>query len=208
MVVIVFFVCMAVFFSVDGCEGFSCDQRDEAQVFISTCFDRLELIQQGKTRILRDNMRRADEIIDYITSRDQINYQMFNTYDAQREAYEEDLHVQRAYATSLLRSKESIATWEGDCELQARALQAYMSISDEWELYKKDPLNIEVYEQLHKRMLSMARMLVRAEHGSEFVSGTHARSSDPDKLVNYDVDRVFFLAMYLLNKELQAEKVP
>lgn len=206
MVVIAFLFLFSFLFSHGASSGFSSEQREKAREFIRNCFEQLEAAQLEKGRKLRREIRRTDEIISKILDSNQIDYRKYNVYEAQQGIFEQQLRDQEQYTQSLARPKERIAIWEDLQEDEARALCAYMLLTDEWQQYKADPLNIQVYELLHKRMESMAKMVTRKKGDRMFVAGTHAYPSQSDARVDYDVDKVFFLTLFLLNKEMYADR--
>lgn len=187
-------------------DGLSLEQREEARLFISTCFKELEQIQQKKRRKLKDKIEQAEQISEQILSADQINYRMYRDLEDRIEDYDEMLYTEELYELSLARPQAKLVVWSEAREVEARALQAYISLTDEWLEYKKNPSNIKAYEELHKRLILLAQVIVDTKGERAFVAGTHALSNKSDKDVNYDVDRVFFLTLYLLDKELVAEK--
>lgn len=206
MVVIAFLFLLSSFFSHCASSGFSSEQREKAREFICNCFDQLEAAQLEKGRKLRREIKRTDDIITEILDSNQIDYRRYAVYEVQQEVFEQQLREQERYRQSLVRPKEKIALWEDVREAEARALCAYMLLTDEWQQYKADPLNIQVYELLHKRMESMAKMVTRRKGHRMFVAGTHADPSQSDARVDYEVDKVFFLTLFLLNKEIYADR--
>lgn len=204
MVVIAFLLTLGTVFSIAANEHFSSEQREEAQTFIRTCFERIERIQQDKQKEFKLEAEQAGHYADRLLSAEQIDYKKYHLLETQKEICSNDMLNAETYEKSLNRPKEKIVVWDEARESEARALQAYMVLSDEWQQYKKDPLNERAYQMLHQQMQAMAHMIVRTKGKRVFVGGTHAYPSESDEHVNYDVDRVFFLTLYLLEKELHA----
>lgn len=206
MMVIVLIISVCTFFSISASDDLLSGRRDEARNFIRTCFEQLEQLEQKKQKKLKAEIERTVKIITRVLNARQIDFKKFNLYESQKKTFEADLYAHEIYEKSLMRPKEKVAVWDEAREAEAHALYAYMVLSDEWQQYKNDPLNLKAYEQLHIRMTEMAKIIVPKKGERIFVSGTHAYPSQPDDAVNYDVDRVFFLTLYLLNKELHAER--
>lgn len=187
-------------------EYFSPEERDEARAFVGDCFAWLAHDQQRKLQSYNDELDEAEELEQKILYASHINYRKLNKVDEKIAALGKQLEQTELYRRSLERPKEKIAAWDEARESQARTLQAYISLSDEWQQFKKDPSNKQAYEALHVYMQDMARLLVANPSTHMFVAGSHAPPAVSDVLVNYDADRVFFLALYLLDKDLKLER--
>jgi hypothetical protein len=187
---------------------FSSAQRVEAQEFINDCFEELEKDKINKEWSLSQHMEDVESVIDTLLNAEQIDFRRYRILDARLQKLVEEKNETRAYRESLLRPKLRVSRWSDVREENARILHAYITISDEWEYYKKNPSCPVAYERLHERMVSLAQLLIGVKDARNFVSGTHARPTESDADVAYDVDRIFMLTLYLLNKDFIAEKKP
>lgn len=185
---------------------FNPEERELAKDFIFSCLDGLEQMQQEKREKIESEIERVDGMIEDILSAPQIDYRKYNVYEYKKELFLKELEKQKSYEESIARPKAKIVNWDELRESEAQALYAYIILSDEWNEYKKNPSNVKVYAHLHRRMLAMARILVSSKGHRVFTAGSHAYPEESDEGVNYDLDRVFLLTLYLLNQDLHAEK--
>ncbi len=160
MVVIAFLLSLGTVFSVAANEHFSSEQREEAQAFIRTCFERIERIQQTKQQEFNLEAERAGYDADRLLSAEQIDYQKYHVLETQKEICLNDMLNAETYEKSLSRPKEEIVEWNEARESEAKALKAYMATSEVWQQYKQAPLNKITYQMLHQQMEAMAHMIV------------------------------------------------
>lgn len=200
----IFFVPFILFGAAENV--FSSAQRIEAQQFIDNCFEELEKDKMKKERSLAQHMEDVESVMDTLLNAEQIDFRRYRVLDERLQKLIEEKNETRSYRESLLRPKLRVSRWSDVREENARILHAYMTISDEWAYYKKNQSCPVAYERLHERMVSLAKLLIGIDDARTFVSGTHARPGESDAEVAYDVDRVFMLTLFLLNKDLVAEK--
>lgn len=192
--------------SVFACDEFSSDQREEAHTFVKTCFAKIREYQKSKLRYFSNHLKDLDNMEFEELNAKQINYRRLNELEEEKNAICDQIEETDVYKNSLREPKEQILLWDSRQEGQARLVQAYMSLTDEWTEYKKNPSDVHAYQALHKRMIAIARIFVATDDKRMFVSGTHLFAEETVEPVNYQADQIFFLALYLLDKELKAER--
>lgn len=202
-------LCCNLLFGAAHGDSFTAEQRMEAKDFISNCFDRIRAHvadQVDEARLFKDWTDEEIELV--LADPHQINFRKYNElseYASQLQKSQEDAVT---YAKSTARPELTISTWHEDHEQSAHALCAFMKLTDAYKVYIEDNSNEKAYAILHDQMLEMAGTLIDRSASSHrcFVNGQHAPSGEDDSEVNYEVDRVFFLAAYLIHKELQQKE--
>lgn len=198
-------ICSQTLVAADLKDMFSLEQRTEAKQFIEHCFCRIDHYLAKGIKELAEDAKELDGEITSMIKQEHIDFKRFNDLDELHELVEKEKKKSITYQDSIQRPFDSILEWHEEHEKKAYALRSFMHMTAEWKAYRTDPKNKDVYGLLHKYMADMAETLVTYHQQAgvrSFVAGRHARVEDDDNEVNYDIDRVFFLTMYLLNKEL------
>jgi hypothetical protein len=192
----------SLFYAADTDGAFSDQQREEAQQFINESFSVLrQRLERNMHHIASEGSRVESKANGQLKQIDTIDYTVLSALDKQRTDIQNALYKVQKYKDSLTQPQKEIQHWSEKHEKDAYALKAFMQLTDAWVLYEADPTDMKVYAMLHEYMQKMAATLIDGSKKTQpFVGGAHDKD---DKKNNYDVDRVFFLTLYLLDKDLQ-----
>ncbi len=185
---------------------FNQEQREQAKQFIDICFKQVKKDVSRQIDYLETEAELTNEEASIVLhNQDQIDYVKLSQLDQYGDHIKKKLKKQREYSKSILRPQKEIEQWNEGHEQSAYALYSFMQITQEFKEYKADPSSQKKYAILHAYMLDMAGTLADRYKSSYlcFSSGTHARSHEDDVAIDYDVDRVLFLALYLMDHEMK-----
>ncbi len=187
-------------------DTFNQEQREQAKQFIDICFKQ---VKRHASRQI-DYWNTEAELINeeagiVLHNQTQIDYVKLSQLDQYRGHAMDQCKKAQEYLKSVIRPQKKIEDWNEGHEKSAYALYSFMQITQEFKEYKAGPSNQKKYAILHAYMLDMAGTLADRYKSSYlcFSSGTHARSHEDDVAIDYDVDRVLFLALYLMDHEMK-----
>ncbi len=185
---------------------FNQEQREQAKQFIDTCFKKVKKHASRQIYHLKVEKDLTNEEADIVLhDHSQIDYVKLDKLDQYCVHVTNRCKKAKEYLESIIRPQKEIEHWDENHEKSAYALYAFMQLTEEFKGYKADASNQKAYAMLHAHMLDMAGTLVDRYKATYrcFSSGTHARLDEGDAAIDYDVDRVFFLAMYLMDQDLK-----
>ncbi|MEX0849009.1 MAG: hypothetical protein WD055_02175 [Candidatus Dependentiae bacterium] len=193
----------SLFYAADTDGVFSDQQREEAQQFINESFSVLkQRLEKSAHHILAEEHFVESKANEALKQAESIDYNALSTLDKKRIDAQNALYEAKKYENSLKQPQKEMQHWDKEHEKSAHALKAFMQLTDAWVLYEADPTDMKVYAMLHKYIQKMAVNLTdKPKVSQSFVGGGYDK--DDKKNNYYDVDRIFFLTLYLLDKDLQ-----